>query len=278
MTTLNTAQTQFYEENGYLSPIRVFSDEAVEQFRRRFDDYTKANRERLKALLPRERRQIYSQTHLFLPWVYEIVSNSGVLDAVEGLIGSNILVWDSSWFVKFPHDKSFVSWHQDGAYWGLHPPKVATAWVALGPSNPENGCLQVMPGTHKTALPQIDTYAEDNALSRGQEIAIEVNESKAVQLILRPGEMSLHHIGVAHGSKANNSAFPRIGIAIRYIAAEVVQDGAERQMALLVRGKDEHGHFEIVDPPHEGANNEAIRAEADRRVLRNTQAGAKRPQ
>jgi non-heme Fe2+,alpha-ketoglutarate-dependent halogenase len=278
VATLNAGQMQFYEDNGYLSPIRVFSEETSEQFRRCFDDYTKENQERLKALLPRERRQIYSQTHLFLPWVYEIVANSNLLDTVEGVIGSNILVWDSSWFVKFPHDRSFVSWHQDGAYWGLHPPKVTTAWVALAPSNAENGCLQVMAGTHKTALPQVDTYAEDNALSRGQEIAIDVDETKAVKLVLRPGEMSLHHIGVAHGSKANNSTFPRIGIAIRYIAAEVVQDGTERQIALLVRGKDEHGHFEIVDPPREGANNEAIRAEADRRVLKNTLAGSKRPQ
>jgi non-heme Fe2+,alpha-ketoglutarate-dependent halogenase len=278
VATLNTAQIGFYEDNGYLSPIRVFREERIEQFRRRFDDYTKENQEKLKALLPRERRQVYFQTHLFLPWVYQIVSNSSVLDAVEGIIGSNILVWDSGWFVKFPHDKSFVSWHQDGAYWGLHPPKVTTAWVALAASNEENGCLQVMPRTHKTALPQIETYAEDNALSRGQEIAIEVDETKAVNIVLRPGEMSLHHIGVAHASKANNSEFPRIGIAIRYIATEVVQDGTERQIALLVRGKDEYGHFEIVDAPREGANTEAIRAEADRRVRVNTLAGNERPQ
>ncbi len=274
MAILTDEQIRAYENNGYLSPIRVFSGQRAAQLRSRFEEYTAENQDKLKVLQPRERRQIFAQTHLFLPWVFEIVSNPDVLDAVEGIIGRNILVWDSGWFAKFPHDQCFVSWHQDGAYWGLHPPKVTTAWVALAASTTENGCLQIMPGTHKTPLPQIDTYAANNVLSRGQEIAIEVDETKAVNVNLQPGEMSLHHIGVAHGSKANNSEFPRIGIAIRYIAAEVVQEGTERQFALLVRGRDEYGHFDLVDPPVEGGDINAIRAEADRRVLKNILGGA----
>jgi len=222
---LSVQQTQFYEENGYLFPVRVFSKEVATEFRRQFDNYTQQNQERLRGLIPRQRRAVYSGTHLSLPWVYEIVSHPCVLDAVEGVIGPNILVWESTWFVKFPHDKSFVSWHQD-----CIPPRVTTAWVALCQSTPENGCMQVMPGTHKVNFPQNDTYAEDNALSRGQELAVEVDQTKAVNMVLRPGEMSLHHIGIAHGSRANNSDHPRIGIAIRYIAPEVVQNGVERQI------------------------------------------------
>jgi len=268
-TALTPQQTQFYEENGYLFPIRAFGEETAKELRWEFEHYTEQNQEKLKACLPRERRAIYAQTHLTLPWVYEIVSNSTVLDAVEGVIGPNILVWDSGWFVKFPHDKAFVSWHQDGAYWGLRPAKVTTAWVALAPSHVENGCMQVMPGTHKMSFPQTDTYAENNVLSRGQEIAVEVDEAKAVNIVLRPGEMSLHHIGIAHGSKANHSDYPRIGIAIRYIAAEVVQEGVERQIAQLVRGQDEYGHFEIVARPRQGVSSAEVREEADRRALRN---------
>ena len=176
-------------------------------------------------MLPRQRRAVYGQTHLVLPWVYQIASHPNVLDAVEGVIGPDILVLGSDWFVKFPHDKAFISWHQDGAYWGLHPPKVTTAWIALSTSTPENGCMQVMPGTHNASFPQKDTYAEDNALSRGQEIAVDVDETKAVNIVLGPGEMSLHHIGIAHGSKANRSDNARIGIAIRYMTPEVVHDG-----------------------------------------------------
>jgi non-haem Fe2+, alpha-ketoglutarate-dependent halogenase len=266
---LSSEQRQFYEENGYLCPLRVFNDNETRMFRRQFDDYTEENRERLSKLIPRERRAVYGLTHLSLPWVYEIVSHSRVLDAVEGVLGPNLLVWGSDWFVKFPGDAAFISWHQDGAYWGLQPPKVATAWIALSPSTQESGCMQVMPGTQKTQLPQRETYALDNALSRGQEIALEVDESKAVPLILKPGEMSLHHIGIAHGSKANGAKYARIGIAVRYIAPEVVQQGSERQIVQLVRGKDEHGNFEIVAPPRDAATAAEIRKEADRRVLKN---------
>ena len=266
---LNAEQLRFYEDNGYLFPVRVFSEGETAEFRRQFDDYTEQNRERLRELIPRERRAVYGLTHLMLPWVYRMVSHPRVLDAVEGAIGPNLLVWGSDWFVKFPGDAAYISWHQDGAYWGLQPPQVTTAWIALSPSTVESGCMQVMPGTQKTQLPQRETYALDNALSRGQEIALEVDESKAVALCLAAGEMSLHHIGIAHGSKANSADYPRIGIAVRYIAPEVIQKGTERQIVQLVRGKDEYGNFEIVDPPGEDASAQEIRKEAERKMLRN---------
>jgi ectoine hydroxylase-related dioxygenase (phytanoyl-CoA dioxygenase family) len=266
---LSPEQTSFYEDNGFLFPIRVLSDAETTQMRSQFDAYTRENQNKLSGMIPRERRAVYSLTHLELPWVYELVSHPHVLDAVEEVIGPNILVWESAWFIKFPRDKAFISWHQDGAYWGLHPPNVTTAWVALSDSVPENGCMQVLPGTHKAVFPQRDTYAKYNALSRGQEISVTVDEAKAVNMILRPGEMSLHHIGVVHGSKANTSDAARIGIAIRYIAPEVVQDGPQQQIVHLVRGKDKHGHFKIIDPPKDGLNSAEIRREAQKRILKN---------
>lgn len=272
---LRAEKQEFYAENGYLYPIRVFSDSETAEFRRQFDDYTAQNKDLLGKMIPRERRAVYGLTHLMLPWVYQIASHPRVLDAVEGAIGPNILVWGSDWFVKFARDPAFISWHQDGAYWGLNPPKVTTAWIALSPSTIENGCMRVMPGTQKMQLPQRETYALDNALSRGQEIALEVDESKAVAMTLDAGEMSLHHIGIAHGSKANNSDQPRIGIAVRYIAPEVVQKGAERQIVQLVRGRDEHGNFEIVGPPADAVSAAEVRKEADRRITKNVMPAAK---
>ncbi len=266
---LSINDQRFYDENGYLFPVPVFSDAETAAFRQQFDDYTAENRERMGAMIPRERRAVYGLTHLMLPWAYQIASHPAVLDAVECAIGPNILIWGSDWFVKFAGDPAFISWHQDGAYWGLTPPQVTTAWIALSPSTLESGCMQVMPGTQKLQLPQRDTYARDNALSRGQEIALEVDESKAVALTLRPGEMSLHHIGIAHGSKPNRSDYARIGFAVRYIAPEVVQHGSERQIVQLVRGQDGYGNFEVVPPPTDAATAAAIRQEADRRVLSN---------
>ena len=140
------------------------------------------------------------------------------------------------------------------------------------PSTPANGCLRVLPGSHKLALlPQRETYAADNMLSRGQEIAVEVDESQAVDLFLDPGEFSLHHIGLVHGSGPNTSAVPRIGLAVRYISTDVVQSGAARELALLVRGKDEYGNFELVDPPQENLayGKSALHQEALKRKVRN---------
>jgi hypothetical protein len=98
-------------------------------------------------------------------------------------------------------------------------------------------------------LPQRDTYAEANMLSRGQEIAVEVDESQAVNFVLRPGEFSLHDVGIVHGSLPNASDAPRIGLAIRYISPDVVQHGGARDLVLLLRGRDRHGHFDIAEPP-----------------------------
>ena len=170
-----------------------------------------------------------------------------------------------------PGSGAFVSWHQGRGLLGSEAAKVynCRGWRFLK-STPENGCMQVMPGTQNVQLLQKDTYDKNNALSRGQEIARDdVDEAHAVSLILAPGEMSLHHIGIAHGSKANTSDRPRIGIAIRYIAPEVIQEGSERQIVQLVRGKDKYGHFEIVKPPAEGSESVAIWEEARRRILRN---------
>lgn len=142
----------------------------------------------MKGLFPRDKRVFLTETHFYLSWVHRIVSHPRVLNTVESVLGPNIMVSNSHWFPKFPGDKAFVSWHQDATYWGLSPANVTTAWVALSESTPQNGCLRVVPGSHRPPLlPQRETYAADNMLSRGQEIALEVDDNHAVDLPLRPG-------------------------------------------------------------------------------------------
>lgn len=267
---LTPEQHARYSEQGYCFPVKVFDQAEAGTFRMRFEDYLAQNEKRVDGVIPRERRVVFAQTHLVLHWVYQIVSQKSVLDAIEAVLGPDILVWETGWFFKFPRDKAYVSWHQDGTYWALRPPNIVTAWVALSESTPENGCMRVIPGTHRSSfLSQRETYARDNMLSRGQEIAVEVNESEAVDLVLQPGEMSLHHGAIVHGSKANTSDRPRIGLAIRYITPDVVQDSRERQMVHLVRGADRYGHFDVVEPPREGVVAHEIQAEALRRSLSN---------
>ena len=269
---LNERQKAYYEENGYLFPLRALDAAETERYRRRFFEYRSQISDRLRTLPPRQQYHVYSETHTFLRWVYELVSQPRVLDPVEGVLGSDLLIWNTRWFAKLPSEKMYVAWHQDAAYWGLHPPKVTTAWIALSESTAENGAMRMIPGSQKKPLlPQKDTYAPDNALSRGQEIAVEVNEDEAVDVTLRPGEMSLHHIGIVHGSGANRSDKPRIGIAVRFVTPQVKQDGPEKQVAILVRGRDDYGHFDLVRPPGpaEDSPNGARHSEAVRRMLKN---------
>jgi non-heme Fe2+,alpha-ketoglutarate-dependent halogenase len=262
---LSRVEQLFYQREGYFFPIRVFNEVETAEFRSNFLKYLLENQGGISGRPARQHNIILTETHTILRWVYRIVSDPRVLDAVESVLGPDLLIWSSAWFPKMPGDQKYISWHQDATYWGLHPPNVATGWIALTESTPENGCLRVVPGTHEgPLLAQVETYAWNNALSRGQEIAVAVDESKAVEMVLRPGEMSLHHIGLVHGSKTNGSDKPRIGIAVRYITPAVMQEHAVRQHALLVRGEDAFGHFELIDPPEDdnvSAEDAALRAE-----------------
>jgi ectoine hydroxylase-related dioxygenase (phytanoyl-CoA dioxygenase family) len=182
---------------------------------------------------------------------------------VEDVIGPNILCWTTNFFIKEAKSPGFVSWHQDATYWGLEPSDVMTAWVAFSESNLESGCMKVIPGTHAgEQIPHVDTFHKDNLLSRGQEIAVKVDESKAVDLLMKPGEMSLHHIKLVHGSAANNSSDRRIGFAIRYIPTHVRQTKV-RDSAMLVRGVDSYGNFDPEPRPRHDIDEAALAAHQD---------------
>jgi ectoine hydroxylase-related dioxygenase (phytanoyl-CoA dioxygenase family) len=245
-----TIERQQFDRDGYLCPVEALSPAQTAHYRALYLDFHARHKQRLDALRAGERWQINTDTHFVFEWVDALTREPGILDAVERVLGPNLLAWNTNWFVKFPGDKAFVSWHQDGAYWGLSPMEVATAWVALGPVTPENGCMRVVPGSHtKTHLPQRDTFADNNVLSRGQEITVAVDEARAVNLALQPGQISLHHLWIVHGSNANQSDEPRIGLAIRYVAPQVRQEGANKPIAMLVRGQDQHGHFTLTERP-----------------------------
>lgn len=233
---LTTQDVAFYRSNGYLAPIRAFPAEDAARYRRALEVF--------EAEHPDRGAMLRSKTHLALSWANELTRHSGILDAVEAIIGPNILCWSSSFFIKNAQDPRYVSWHQDSTYWGLEPPEIVTAWVALSDSVEENGAMRVVPGSH--TMDQVahrDTFAADNLLSRGQEIAVEVDAARAVALELQPGEMSLHHVRLIHGSEPNPSGRRRIGFAIRYLPTHVRQMVGKTDSATLVRGVDEHGNF-----------------------------------
>lgn len=249
-----------YHENGFVPRLRVLSAGDAAAYRQRFDAFEQANGGWYE--LSKGQKLYLLQT-----WVAELVSHARILDAVEDVLGPDILCWGTSLFIKDALQPHFVSWHQDSTYWGLSRPDVVTAWVALTPATLESGCMKMIPGSHQwEQLAHNDTLHAHNLLTRGQEIAVEVDESKAVFMPLDPGEISLHHIRTVHASEPNRSPARRIGLAIRYIAPHVKQIHAPRDSAWLVRGEDRHGNFELEAPPHADMD-EAALAE-HRRILR----------
>jgi non-haem Fe2+, alpha-ketoglutarate-dependent halogenase len=231
-----------YERDGYYFPVRVLSPSEAGECRDRL--------ERVERDLGGPLRGVYRiKPHLLFTWLADLVRQPAILDAVEDLLGPDILCWNTSFFTKEARSPGFVSWHQDATYWGLSEPDVLTAWVAFTESTPDNGNMRVVPGSHRSAVPHVDTFHPDNLLSRGQEIAVEVDEADAADIVLHAGEMSLHHVLMVHGSGANLSGDRRIGFAIRYIPTRIRQTVGPRDSATLVRGRDVFGHFDLEPRP-----------------------------
>lgn len=251
-TSLSEAAQQHYRDKGYYFPLRALSAAQVSE-----------NCVKLEAFEASQGGQISGRMrqklHLLLTWMDDLVRNNAILDAVEGILGPNILCWQTSFFIKKAQDSGFVSWHQDSTYWGLSEPDVCTAWVALSPSTSKSGAMCVMPGTQNwDQIAHTDSFDKNNLLTRGQAVNAEIDEGQAVELILQPGEFSLHHVRLAHASKPNRTNARRIGLAIRYLAPHVRQVTGVPDSALLVRGEDRYGHFEAERSPLADMHPDAI--------------------
>ena len=253
---LSQGAVETYRRDGFYSPVRVMSADDARKYRNALEAHEAHAGQPLQG-------NMRHKTHLLFTWADELVHHPAILDAVEDAIGPDILCWNTNFFIKEAHSPGFVSWHQDSTYWGLNPDEVITAWVAFTDVTPENGYMQVIPGSHKIdQLPHVDTFHKDNLLSRGQEIAVEVDKTKAVGLAMRAGEMSLHHIKLVHGSDANQTDDRRIGLAIRYIPTYVKQTKV-RDAAMLVRGTDKFHNFDYEARPHADLDQGALATHAD---------------
>ena len=232
-----------YREDGFLFPIQAVSAAEAADWRGRLED---VEREWLGADLPHPLNQYKRvNAHVVMPLVAEIACHRAILDCVEGILGENLMVWSAEFFIKEAETTQIVSWHQDLTYWGLGATdNQCTAWLALSPATAESGCMRFVAGSHKQAIvPHEDTFDENNLLSRGQEIAVEVDEDEATDIVLQPGQMSLHHGLTFHASGPNRSTDRRIGVAIRYINPDARQEVADRDFAMLARGVDTTGNF-----------------------------------
>ena len=251
MKSLSDAAVQQYRELGYYAPVPVLSRAEAGGLRHKLEDF-EASSGAMQGL-------IRHKPHLLFTWLNELIRHPRILDAVEDVIGPDILCWGTSFFIKEARNPGYVSWHQDSTYWGLEPSDIITAWVAFTDSNAANGAMRVIPATHKLdQAPHRDTFASDNLLSRGQEIMVDVEEGQAAMLELAAGEMSLHHVRLIHGSDPNPSDDRRIGFAIRYVPTYVRQVAGTADSASLVRGEDRFGNFELEPRPEADMSPEAI--------------------
>lgn len=225
-----------FEQQGVVFPIRVLSDQEVAQFR-----------EELEAVAGDNSRRM-DQLHMRYEWAYRLASHENVLDAVEKLIGSEILIDGNLVFYKPPHDDGYASWHQDSVYSGWHLTPSVSAWIALTVSDPANGCMRVIPGSHKQGLLEHENVQDPNLLNkRGERLRMDVDESQAVDVVLKPGEMSLHHTNIVHGSNPNTSDGPRIGFIVRFVTN--LSTNRDRQV-MRVRGNADCSHLRLVEPPN----------------------------
>lgn len=239
---LTPLQQRFYQEQGFFAPLRIAPDEEANRHRALFDA--------LEQRVGREKAQIgLVDYHFTEPFIQELATHPVILDAVEAVLGPNLLLLATHFFCKYGQEEKFVAWHQDVTYWGLEPPTALTVWYAVDDSDRENGCMRVLPGTHKTGIREHGkAEAQGNLLSVNQEVPVTGEEAaSAADLILKAGEASLHDGALIHGSLPNRSHRRRCGLTLRYVPTSVrpVQLHAigKRWKTVLVRGEDKEQHF-----------------------------------
>ncbi len=234
---LSEAQRIQYERDGIVFPVSVLSPEEVRRFRAACDA--------LEAQLGGKPRTVeVRQMHLHFRWAWELAVHPGILDAVEGVLGPNLLLWATELFAKHPQDSAVsIGWHRDNPYMGFDSALTTTAWVALGPSLPANGCMKVV----------LDPARQ----TREYAAKVSVPDDQMTDVALRPGEMSLHDAHILHGSGPNLSNEKRVGFAIRFVAPSARPQAG--RPAVLLRGQDDYGYCDIASPPEDLDTEAALR-------------------
>ncbi len=231
---LDRKQVATYWDQGFVFPVQVMPEAEARSHRTRLEQAEAVHGPMHYVVKP----------YLFLSSAREIACHPALLDAVEDILGPDILLWDSAYVIKEPRDPRFVSWHQDLTYWGLDSDDVVTAWVALTEATPANGGMRMLPGSHKAGkVPHLDTHDPSNILHRGQRIDMTLEDSAASDVILAPGQASLHHGWVMHASGGNGTGDRRIGLTVQFLTPRVRQTKSDLESATLVRGTDRYMHF-----------------------------------
>jgi non-haem Fe2+, alpha-ketoglutarate-dependent halogenase len=246
MKALTQEQVDSFHYNGFLFPIPALTPREITT--------CLAGLERLEAEIgsPVAEADIKWRSHAYAhsPWFNDLIRHPRILDAVEDVIGPDIMAWTSTFFIKEPHSPTFAAWHQDGTYFGLQPKAQVCAWVALTDASAEAGCMEMLSSGGVPRQRHHAALGLANSINRaGQTIMEPLDDAKPVAMALRAGEFSLHHELAVHRSAPNNASHRRVGIGLNYIPTHVRVDSPVRLNAMLVRGEDRYGHFDLIDPP-----------------------------
>ena len=246
MKALTQEQLAYYRYNGFLFPLPALSQDEIAFFL--------AGLERFESDLgcPVAEADVKWRSHAYAhsPWFDTLIRHPRILDAVEDVIGLDILVWTSTFFIKEPNSPTFAAWHQDGTYFGLQPKEQVCAWVALTDASREAGCMEHLSARGAPRQLHHAPLGLKNSINRaGQTIMEPFDRSSPVAMALPAGSFSLHHELSVHRSAPNHASHRRVGIGLNYLPTHVRVDGPVRCQAMLVRGQDRYGHFDLIDPP-----------------------------
>ncbi|RKU27061.1 hypothetical protein C6497_12240 [Candidatus Poribacteria bacterium] len=248
MDTTNGDLLTSYQKDGFLTGIPVADITETTYFRKEYNV--------LEDEVGAEKCEIgLIDWHFDYKFIWELAIHKKIVDVIEELIGPDVMLLATHFFCKYGPREKFVAWHQDVTYWGLEPPDAVTAWYAIDDSDTGNGCMRVIPGSHHQGIKEHGkSEQEGNLLSINQEVSVTDEDAKsAVDLVLKAGEMSIHHGQIIHGSLPNHSTRRRCGLTIRYISPSVKQadDNSLKRpwKPILLRGEDRHNNFEIVPNP-----------------------------
>ena len=271
MTGLTADQLNHYKDKGYISPVNALTSSEAKEIR---DEIEKIENEWPGALEGINRNYI----HLISPIFNKVCLNKNILDAVESIIGKNILICGTTLFIKNPNEKGFVSFHQDAKYIGLEPHNWVTAWLAVTDANEQNGCMRMLPGSHKENLKTHEQkFDENNLLTRGQTIT-NVPLNKTDPIILKAGQLSLHHPKIVHGSGLNQSNDKRIGFVIQSYIGDNVNQVIGKMYVQKARGEDKFKHHEYSKIPNQlmGKNEINSQTKANEELAKIFYSGSKK--
>jgi ectoine hydroxylase-related dioxygenase (phytanoyl-CoA dioxygenase family) len=246
MPRLSTQQVEQWCRDGFLSPIPLLDARELRECR---DGLTRFEQWLGAPVNSTEDLQYRTMPYLILPWAAKLAHDARILDAVECLIGPDILVYTSTFFIKEPHSPTIAAWHQDSTYYGLEPKEEVTVWVALSDANEAAGCMECLPFAGRPRQLRHVSRVVKNSVNRASQIITEpLDEGTPVTMPLKAGEFSMHHGLTAHRSGPNTASHRRIGLGINYIPTSVRPVGSVKPSAMLVRGEDRYQHFENIEP------------------------------